>query len=58
MPDYHVSPERLSLHLKHREQSDAQRNAHPLEAMAKTTRARHDVFGKLGPNEVLLTNLP
>jgi len=33
-------------------------NLHPLEVAAKKERSQADVFRKLSPNQVLITNLP
>ena len=56
IPDYNVSEDRLTITRR----SIDKRNAllHPLEEMAKATRAANDPYLHLADNQVLITNLP
>jgi len=57
VPDYNVPGDRMTVKLRvSKDKLSAQE--HPLETMAKANRTMHDAYAKLGPNEVLITNLP
>ena len=56
IPDYNVSDERLAIKRRNFDKSDPLK--HPLEEMAKATRAAHDPYMHLADNQVLITNLP
>ena len=64
LPDYAVSTleassefESLSIQ-KNVDLSTIELNTHPLEAGAKSHRELADIFAKLKPNQLVLTNLP
>lgn len=57
LPDYNVNSERLKLTVGLNKQ-DMPKDQHPIETMAKINRAANDIYAKLAPDQVLLTNLP
>ena len=57
MPDYHIEPEPLIVNPR-LDPSQIEEGIHPLETMAKTLRAKNDIYAQLKDNQVLLTNLP
>ena len=56
IPDYNVSQDRLAI--TRREIDKRSALEHPLEEMAKATRAANDPYLHLADNQVLITNLP
>ena len=58
VPDYTVSTERLQVNLRMRPDELAKKGEHPVETLAKATRAMNDAYRQLTSTEVLLTNLP
>ena len=57
LPDYNVNSERIKLTVGLNKQ-DMPKDQHPIETMAKINRAANDIYAKLAPDQVLLTNLP